>query len=307
MTQVAKQPTKGKPTQKQAPVAIFELVDQAESGFIKIGTEKLTEPVQLTYPAYRVLLTESSYKVDLREGGYSVERIRHILGCNEIHANKQEEKGFAPNPLADQIRFKDGRLIVAREGKNIGTYDYLKKSSMNESSPDRLPDAPAIYREIFPEVEEQKVHNSEFDFADAVTYIKQAFILKQGADGTAYDEHKVEAFANLFNVVAETIPGKINGLVATAKLNPVVFLQKARSFEQGTLLELEHAERLQVIKVDQTNTHYLNKDKVICSYSDKLSKEQKLKHVAAYFMSFEGAGDYKEFLVELNHAKENNL
>lgn len=282
-------------------VGIFELLDTQPSGFIKEGTEKLPEPVELAHPAYRKILTNSAYY----DGKGVRQVIRHVANAKSILVSEQNKEGVAPNPKLDQIIFKNGRLIVSSVGKTGVLLKYLRASSMNIGAEGRIEDATPVYKEIFPEKETEGFNVKEFDIAKAVGIVQQ--LVTVGKDGYEYDEVRLNAYAKLFNVIASSPSSQIASLIATAKAFPVEFVQKIQHFEGNMMIDLAHAETLGLISFGDTQVTYVGENKVLTSYSNKLDKEQKVRTLATLFQSPEGAEELRIFQTKLAVLKENKI
>lgn len=281
--------------------AIFQLVDTGSSGFIQEGTEMLAEPVEKKYPTHRNVLRMSHYR-DPKNPDTNI-KIRYVNGIDEINLDKQIAAGVVTNQRRDMITFKDGYIFVAREGKLKGLVDYLRKSSFCETNPNRDITENIIWREIFPEETQMNVNKKSIVRAKAVALIS-SLIHENGEDSFEYDMDRIDALCSLLGTTAETPATKVNVLIAKAEHDPEGFMRKVELFDKESLSEIAHAIELGVISVEDTSVSYVEGNKVLITYPSRLSKEQIYQRLAGYFQSYEGANDYREFKVHLNHAKE---
>lgn len=282
----------------EAKVAIFQLKNPQGSGFIKEDTIGTPNPIELMFPGIRRLHTTSAY---LKNKGTAKEErvvIRHIASERTIEAEKQRNPELS-NGVNDGIEFKNGRLIVVDEGRSRMKYAFMQKDSRNATNPDRLPDADEVYEEIFPEKEKEVNIAGIIDRQEAEQYVKDKFILSRSKEGFRYDEEKLDAYCHLFNIAAESPASKIQGLFTMAATYPGEFLRKARSYEETVYLEISQAERLCIIEFGATQCGYMNKNKLLVTYSAALSDGDKKQKLASYLQSSAGAVDYKEFKIEL--------
>lgn len=281
--------------------AIFRLTELFPSGFFQEGTENTANPVEIQGPKWRKVLNRSHY----RDGASNVE-IRYIHATEEIHVDEQVKKGLVSriNPRRDMVVFKEGDIVAAAEGSGIGLINYLRKASFCGTNPDRDETVPIRWVEIFPEVTRSDVNEKAFEEAEAIALIRS---LAQKVDGAyEYNEEKITAYCNLFGSTAESPAGKINTLIAKAKMNPELFLKKIASFDQSFITDIMVAEELGVISIEATSISYLSMDKVLITFPEKTKKEKKVMMLASLFQTFEGESLYREFMVNLNLAKEKN-
>ncbi len=299
MSSTAEMEVPSKEKKQEVEVAIFELAEQNSSGFIQEGTENLPEPIEIKGPKWRKVLNKSHF----RDGVKNVD-IRYINGVDEILVDEQNKFNYTAkaNPRRDMIIFKDCNITVAREGKLIGMVDFLRTSSFCGTNPKRDKSVPILWNEIFPEKTKTDVNEKAFAESDAIALVRS--LVKKGADGYEYEEEKIIAYCNLLGATADSPAGRVNTLISKAKQDPVLFLEKIRSFDQTFITEIMMAEEFGVIAFEPTSVGYVAKEKLIITYSSKLNKDKKVQLLAAHFQSFEGQEAYREFTVELNAQRE---
>lgn len=291
----------------KAQVAYYVLSNQKGSGFIQEGTERLPEPIEISAPSSRSILTTSYYFKKDKDGVPRRVNIRFIHGVEEVEVQKQKAAGHEPNPLQDLIVFKNGKLTVAREGNTIGLFDFLRKTSQNKTNPDRDPSATVVFEEIVPEKEKSGLNDFEFAQADAVSKVR-ALIVERKGDHIKYDEDKLGVYCGLFNVTSDTLSGKLNALLGLAKTNPEMFINQVDSLENKVQLEILHAEELQMISFTSTTVQYTTKDKIIMTFTGaSQSLEKRRERLVTFFQTPGGAVAYQEFLAELEAAKKSKL
>jgi hypothetical protein len=208
--------------EKKAPVLILELVDRQGGGWFQEDSIDTREPIEKDSPSNRSILRESVIKQVLEEGGYINIPIRHVYGCAEIIKSEQEKMGVKTNPNRDMIIFKNGRLVVERTGSFVGLYDYLKRSSMNDSNPDRVPSVDKVYREVDLDVPAQEFSDVIFEASEAILFLKP--LQKKNAEGEyEYQEEKIDGLSELFGIVGETPAHKLRLLIEVAHKTPTNF------------------------------------------------------------------------------------
>jgi len=276
---------------------IFKLVDQSKSGFIREGTENLPEPDELVVSRFRKIVSHSYYMENNR-----IVPIRYIRGCDEIHVSEQERLGVKPNPQADAIIIRNGVLAAENSGFNIGLIKYLRNSTFCGTNPKRDTNTPVIWVEVFPEKNKEQNVDEAFEMQEAIALIKR--YVRKTKDGYEYNEPQLSALCNLFGTYADTPAGMAETLVGLAKMNPKDFISKVHQFDNESVAEIAIAVDLGVLKFTNTTCEYVNKNKIIKTFSPKLTLEQKFSDVAAYFSSLEGQGEYKIFKAEVASAKE---
>lgn len=289
-------------SEEKVPVAIFELIDQAASGFVQEGTERLPEPIEIRAPSTRAVLRQSVMRHP--QDATRNLKIRYIYGCESIEVEEQKKRGWEPNAQVDKIYFEKGRLTVAREGSLIGLYDYLKKSALNEKSDYRVKSVQPVWREVIPEQKKLDQNVDLFAEADAIAYLKKELVRGEKDGRILYDEDKLEALCYFKKVSAETAHGRLNGLIALAKADPRNFLTEVKTYLQEVALKIEHGVKLDVITLEPTGVRYLNRDKMILAYPGNLKAEERSKKLLSHFLSTAGRLDYEEFLTECRAQEE---
>lgn len=300
-----------------AEVAVFELIERKKSGFVLEGTENLPEDQrdELDAPGFRQILARSAYRVK-RKGqqhgrgqkvtGFDRVPIRYRSDSTSIDPAEQDEQGSLENNENDRIVFKKARLIVVNEGPGEGMLKFCRKDSRNETNPDGFPNVPKIYREIFPEKENDLGNVEEFAIAAAISFI-EGLIIDRTPGKFQYEENRLSALSQFFRVVAETSGGKIKGLIAVAKIDPVTFLREAKEFEEMAMTDIAHAIHLGIIRFEETRVILVSKGIPIHTFSNKLKEEDKYRSLAAFFHSPQGLNKYTEFTIELKNAKNRNI
>src|ERR1019366_1488010 len=143
----------------------------------------------------------------------------------EIFVEEQNKRGIKPNQrsVADKIMVKNCRMSVAREGANVGLFDYLVKNvEFNESNSDILPEARPIYKIIdLNKIDEVENENAMLQ-NEAMSFVF-GLQTKRG-DIYVYQEDRINNLCELFSVFAETFPKKVKLLADNAKLYPVDFM-----------------------------------------------------------------------------------
>ncbi len=122
-----------------------------------------------------------------------------------------------------------------------------------------------------------------------------------------YDENRIDALCNQFNVAGASYSAKIEGLLYFAKTQPKHFLTEAKKSEQIAVIEITHGLKLKVISFEGNTAVYIQKKEKIKSFTGNLSDEKKVIALANYFMSVDGKDAYNLFKAELSAAKEAEL
>jgi hypothetical protein len=293
------------------PIATFELLPNATgSGFFREDTVRTANPIEIVYPKNRALINRSVVRQkDEKTDAYINVEIRYIYGQPVILKAEQEKMNIKPNPRMDRVEFKNGILTVPKNGATVGLYEFLTNHAQNISNPEHaqhFSHLKPIFREIKPAEDAQQINKTEFEIAEAKMYIKQFLSEKNG--GYEFQEERIDALANQFNVVAESYEEKVKGLLHYAQLNPVYFITEARKTEQTTLIEVSHALKLKVIEFAGNTAMYVEKDEKIKSFTGNLnSEEKKMKALANWFQTNEASEAYELFKAELSAAKQANL
>ena len=298
---------------KEKPdVLLIELCKQGHSGFFQDDTIGTGNPIELksaslTYvptTGYRgVKWTDPATGKEIRK----LEQIRWIKGQDEILVSKQKELGLEPERSGNVITIERDAMAIVKEGANVGLYNYLNEVSFNENAIMRSEKATALYRTLKADQNTDELNEKDLIQADAVKFVGELYAKK--ADGKyLYKEDKIDSYCNMFGIVADSFSGKINGLMSYAKMYSKEFLEKAVKLEQTTITEISHALQLNVIKFDKSVAMYATKDSIIKDLGGvKMSLEDKVENLAAYFRTADGADAYKEFKAELEYAQEKAL
>lgn len=298
---------------QKAPTLFIELSDQRDSGFVLDGTRGTKHETRLTCPKSRFIpsrgfrLVKGLNPETGAEEWYN-EEIQYIKNQRILSVAEQKARGIRPSRmrLDDKIRIDGGNFSVTREGAFIGLYDYLLQVFYNASNKDRPASATALYKVKEVGKAEEEFNEMEVMQSDAIQFLKTLFY-KEGKT-FKYDEPKINALANMFTIFAETPAGKISGLMAFAKKEPLEFLNKAMRFEQIIVTEVTHAIELNVIKFEGNTAVYCNKDTVIADLGrGNLKHETKISKLADILGNPEYKEVYEELRIELEIAKEAQL
>lgn len=291
----------------------IELVDQRDSGWVLDGTRGTKDEKRLTSPSAEFIPNRGFRLVRVKgENGeveYVNEAIRYIKNCPVLSVEEQNRRGFRPskNKMEDLIIVKGGNFSVTREGSFSLLYDYLEQVFYNATNPDRPSSAKGIFKVVELGKKEEQFNENEIAIADAIQFIGTLYD-KKGKDEFIYNEDKINSLCKVFLVYAETPSGKINGLIAHAKKDPIGFLDKALKFEQGILMEISQALELGVIKFNSNTAVYCNKDKVVAMVGNgNIKHDKKIEKLANLLGSSEYKSVYQEFKIELEAAKEKHL
>ncbi len=290
---------------KEKPRVIFiEVADKRDSGFVRDGTEgtkyeeRLNCPGKLVVPSYSF---RHAYDEVAKE--HYNEEIQYIKGQREISVQKQREKGLKPNPKMDKIIIEKGHMSIAREGADIGLFDYMEKSFWNASNPDRSPNASALYKVVDLTKIEEMINERDLKINEAVAMVYTLQVKKGGE--WIYQEQRIDSFCELFNVSAERYASKITALAGIAKMYPDEFLDKVAIFEQKSATTVAHALQLSVIKFEGNVAVYVKKDKIIKDLGlGNMKHDQKIEELATYLRSKDGYEANQELEAEVEHAME---
>lgn len=301
---------KSKSKKEKLPTLFIELFDQRDSGWILDGTESTNKPVKLTAPSAEFIPNRGFRLVKgnnpaTGQAEWFNEEIRYIKNQRELSVEQQKIKGIYPskNKLEDKIIVKGGNFSVTREGSFIGLYDYLLCVFYNSTNPNRPSSAKKIYKVVEVGKNEEEFNEQEIAIADAIQYLGTMRVKK--ANGFVYDEQRIDALCQLFVVFADSPAGKLSGLVAWAKKDPVDFLNKALKLEQTVQTEIAYALEMSVIKFDGNTLVYCAKDKVICDIGrGNLKHETKIAKAGEFLTAPENKEAYDELIIELNAAQE---
>ncbi len=290
---------------KEKPRVIFiEVADKRDSGFVRDGTEgtkyeeRLNCPGKLVVPSYSF---RNAYD-DVQKEYYN-EEIQYIKGQREISVKKQREQGLKPNPKMDKIIIEKGHMSIAREGADIGLFDYMEKSFWNVSNPDRSPNASGLYKVVDLTKIEEEINERDLLINESVAMVYTLQTKKAGV--WVYQESRIDSFCELFNVSAERYASKITALAGIAKMYPKEFLEKVAIFEQTSATTVAHALQLSVIKFEGNVAAYVKKDKIIKDLGlAKLKHDEKIEELASFLRSKDGYEANQELTAEVEHAME---
>lgn len=299
MSQTTQAPKKDKPE-----VLFIEVADKRDSGFVRDGTEgtkfeeRLNCPGKLVVPSYSF-----RHAYDKEKDEYYNEEIQYIKGQREISVMKQRELGLKPNPKQDKIVIEKGHMTIAREGANIGLFDYMKSAFWNVSNPDRSENASGLYRVVDLTRIEEEINERDVLINEAVGLVYTLQTKKNGE--YVYQEARIDAMCELFAVTAERYASKITALAGMAKMYPKDFLEKVAIFEQTSATTVTHALQLSVIKFEGNVAIYVKKDKIIKDLGlAKMTHDQKIEELASFLRSKDGYEANQELTAEVEHAME---
>ena len=302
-------------SEEKVPVIFIELSDKRTSGFILDGTEGTPHQVELDSPSVRFIPNvgyRKGVKIDVVNGKkvetrYN-ERIRYIRNETEISMSEQKRLGIEPNPQAkeDKILIEKGFATIAREGSDVGLFDFILQSYYNGTNLDRSDKATNIYRVIELDKKAESENDEDEFLAQAILYVTS--LREKVGDEYVYNEPKIDAVCTLFNVIAESYPTKIQALRAFAKQFPTQFLAKVSKLGATAATEIAHGLQLNVINFEGNSAVYVNKQKVIKVLgSGNMTMDKKISALADYFNTKDGYEAYNEFKAELDAAKEKSI
>lgn len=306
----------------QPEVLHIELFDRRPSGFIRDlngveaaskGTEHYHE---LDAPLATFIPTSGfrrGYKDEINRQGKKVktaynEPIRYIKEQMEISVERQKALGIEPMRASKEnmIEMKRGEMTVTREGSHIGLYDYLMDSFYNADNPDRSPGATKIFRVVKLGQEEEKINEYDIAMADALIFVAKFY--KKGTKGYVYQEDKINALCNLFEIYADTNSGKVTALNGLAKANPEEFMRRAEKFEQSNFSIIANALLLNVIRFEGNTAVYVEKEKVCADLgSETMTNQAKIERLGQLMQTADFAGIWQELQFEVELAQENKL
>lgn len=297
-------------TESKYPVAVFELITKGSgSGFIREDTVNTQTPIEIIHPKNRAIINKSVVREKSSKTDSFVNvPIRYIYGSENIKQKAQTDNGEVPNPKQDRITFVNGFLTVPKDGATVGLYDFMTSHAQNLSNSNRLQHLEPIFKEIKPAEDAKERNFNEFVISEAVMYIRQ--LCTEKADGSySYDEARIEALANQFNVAGNSASIQIEGLLYFAKTNPKYFLTEAKKTEQIAIIEVSHGLKLKIISFEGNValSNYGGKVEKIKAFAGKISDEKKPSLLANYYMSIDGKDAYELFKAELSAAKEANI
>lgn len=289
----------------------IELTDRRGSGFILDGTRGTKHEYELDAPTARIIPNTGLRRRKDEDGKIldEFEEIRYIKNQSVISVQEQNIKGIKPNraALEDKIIVKAGKFTVGREGSFIGLYDYLMDVFYNGNNPYRSEGADDLFKVIDIGKAEEQFNEQAIMEADAIQFIGQLY-QKVGDKQYRYNEDKINGLCQLFLIYAETMPGKIQGLMGHARRDPATFLDKAYRFEQTTNTEVSHALELNVVKFEGNTAVYVAKDKVLGNLgTGNFSHTKKIEKLSDLLRTPEYKAAYEEFKIELEAAHEKAL
>jgi len=298
-----------KSTKKEQPEVMYiEAVGLQGSGWIQDDTRGTANPIELAGPSKLGIPKTGKRKVKREDGSWYNEDIRHIKDCPFISVAEQKQHGIepSPDPSADAIFLEKGYGVFVREGGAEGTFDYLKEAYYNESNPERVARATALYRVLkMDEKNEQDIEN-EMMKADAIKYVGTLY--EKRGKVYVYNENKIDGICSLMAIFAESYSGKVTAIQRIAQQRPEWFLDKVSRFEQTTLTEVSHALELNVIGFKVNSVEYKAKDKIICTLgNEKLSNDEKIERFADWLRTSDGHEAYMELKAEIDAAKNKLL
>ncbi len=297
------------------PVAIFELIPASANGanFVREDTIGTQNPVVLVHPKNRVIMSESiiSVESETEKGVHINVPTRYIYNQEIILKNKQEERGILPNPKTDKPVFINGLLTVPKNGGYVGLYNFMTTHAQNASNENVPKDLDGnailqpIFREIKPAEDAHENNFNEFLIVEAIGYIKALVTEKNGK--YIYNEERLDVLGKLFNVYSESHAQLTTALIAYAKLQPKIFLEKAKANEQTVLIEVNHGLILKVISFEGSTAVYVGKNLKIKEFPQAKTDDAKKEALANYFSTVDGKEAYELYKAELSAAKQANV
>lgn len=298
------QTEQARPKKEKPKVIFIEVADKRDSGFVRDGTEgtkyeeRLNCPGKLVVPSYSFRYTYDKVKDE-----WYNEEIQYIKGQREISVQKQKEQGLKPNPKMDKIIIEKGHMTIAREGADIGLFDYMEASFWNVSNPERSPNASGLYKVVDLTKIEEAINERDLLSNEAVAEVYTLQTKKAGV--WVYQEQRIDSYCELFNVAAQSYASKITALAGIAKMYPKEFLEKIAIFEQTSATLVSHALQLNVIKFEGNVAAYVKKDKIVKDLGlEKMKHDEKIEALATYLRSKDGYEASQELTVEVEHAME---
>ena len=300
---------------KKVPTIFIELCDKKSSGFILDNTEGTKFEQELNCPSVHFVpntsfryinkLIENQPKGETKTERV-LEQIRYITNNPEISVIAQDKSGWKPNSKTDKIKIFNGNVSIAREGSHVGLFDFLTQSAeFNESNPDKLPHARAIYKIIdLLKVQEEK-NEEEIAINEARSFV---YNLQEKKNNVwIYQNERIDALCTLFNVYAATSASKITLLANYASTDPDNFLKKIKVFEAEAAVLVAHALQLHVIAIDGQIVSYVGKNKILKNLSgDSTSKADKVDELSTYLRTRDGHEATQELKAEVEMVKELN-
>jgi len=292
---------------EKVPTIFIELVDKKGSGFILDGTEGTRYEVELNCPSVYFVPSESfRYKDKVEDGKTTrvLERIRFQMNNPELSVEAQDKAGWKPQPRQDKIMILNGSATFAREGANVGTYDYiLQNIEFNASNPDILSNARPIYKVVDLNKLQEEKNEGELMAHEARSFVYSLQEKKAGV--WIYQTERIDALCELFNVYAELPSSKVEALAGIATRMPDMFLNKVVKFEQTITTLVAHALQLNVIKFEGNTATYIGKNKIIKNLgAGKMAEDEKVEILATYLRTKDGYEAKQELEAEVSAAKE---
>lgn len=288
--------------EEKVPIILIEVHDRRDSGFIRDNTEGTKHEERLTGPSKLNIPNVSFRRIP---DSKSNEKIRYIFGEDEISIEQQKKRGIEPNRIAnvDKIVIENCSMSVAREGANVGLYDYLVNTFFNSTNPNRSEKATKLFKVV--DVNKVQEEKNELELArhDAKGFV-YSLQEKKGKEWV-YQEQRIDALCELFQCYGEIYSSKIELLSKQATYDPLNFMQKVMKFEQTISTKVAHALQLNVIKFEGNTAIYVGKNKIIKNFgAGKFSKDAQVEELATYLRTKDGYEAMQELDAEINFAKE---
>lgn len=302
---------------QQPPIAFYELIGRAKSGWIQEDTINTSNPIQLDAPLRRNIPNRGWRKVKVKEEQEDgsvmeydqVEEIRYIKNQTEIRVREQDRRGIKPStrPMDDWISFLKGTITVQRDGSFIGMYDFLEAISTNDSNPDRIETADSIFRKM--NLIEEAEDFIDFDELQDEAKRKVRSWWERDGGKKIYNEEKINIACETFGIHEDTIEQKIQLLLQRAHVLPKDFLERLAKLEQTSTTEVTQAIQLGVIEFAGNVAMYKvgEKGAIHSLGTGKLKLESKIEKLSNWFLTNEGQPAYQIFLSELDAAKQDKL
>ena len=295
--------------QEDAPEVMFiEAVGMQGSGWIQDDTIGTANPIELSWPS-RFYIPRTGYRKALKDPdnpkSWYNEPIRHIKNSPLISEAEHRQHGITPSPdhSEDLIYLEKGCGFFVREGGNIGTYDFLKESYYNESNPDRVASATALYRVIKLEEKNEEDFELEMQAADAVKFVGTLYEKK--GNQYIYKQDAIDAICTMFQIFADTPSGKIIAIQRIAKQRPDFFLKRVEKMQQTVVTEITHAIELNVIEFVENDVMYKGKNEMIVSLGTaKLKQHQKIESFSQWLQTEDGNPALTKLRTEIELARE---
>lgn len=296
--------------EKKAPeVLVIDLVDRRPSNYVLEGSEIGGQPKQLDCPADKNIKPTSVVRVpNLKGGGYTLRKTRYIQGCDTIFVDEQEARRVTPNPAIDRadLVIKNGSKIIVRTGGAISLFDYFKNYEGNESNPNRPEGATIIYREINAAVDAEASISGFDDDVEARMYLRD---LKDKDDKgkVTYKEKEINFLIGLFGMPhMESMAEKFEALIGIATSNPRVFLDSIANAKAAMTSEVNQGKAMGVVTFDASKAMLTSASKVLFTFKTTKYEDQ-INELVTFFLTTAGDQAYKQFSLDLRHAKERAL